>query len=105
MEYGVIFARVVNLIQWTRKGMKNLAMKMILKKTMINYQNLGSSLSIIRMISLIPSPAIQLVTKFSEQMKIDTENFGDFARYQGGRGGRGHGHGGYHGRGYSHVGW
>ncbi|KAF5467604.1 hypothetical protein F2P56_011837 [Juglans regia] len=48
-------------------------------------------------------------TKFSEQMKIDTETFGDFARYQGGRGGRGHGRGGrfrggYHGRGYSHVG-
>ncbi|KAF8407873.1 hypothetical protein HHK36_007011 [Tetracentron sinense] len=48
-------------------------------------------------------------TKFSEQMKLDTETFGDFPRHQGGRGGRGPGRGGrsrgpYYGRGYSYVG-
>ncbi|XP_059648621.1 protein decapping 5-like isoform X2 [Cornus florida] len=45
-------------------------------------------------------------TRFSEQMKIDTETFGDFPRY---RGGRGPGRGGrfrgpYYGRGYGYVG-
>ncbi|XAR65374.1 hypothetical protein NMG60_11009474 [Bertholletia excelsa] len=48
-------------------------------------------------------------TRFSEQMKIDTETFGDFSRYRGGRGGRGPGRGGrfrgtYYGRGYGYVG-
>ncbi|KAJ4835176.1 hypothetical protein Tsubulata_033846 [Turnera subulata] len=55
--------------------------------------------------------------KFSEQMNIDTETFGDFSRYRGGRGGRGPPRGGrsrgsYYGRdygrrynyGYGHVG-
>ncbi|PSR84916.1 Protein decapping like [Actinidia chinensis var. chinensis] len=48
-------------------------------------------------------------TRFSEQMKIDTETFGDFSRYRGGRGGRWPGRGGrfrgsYYGRGYGYVG-
>ncbi|MBA0585928.1 hypothetical protein Gorai_016688, partial [Gossypium raimondii] len=40
--------------------------------------------------------------RFSEQMKLDTETFGVFSRHRGGRGGRFRG--GYHGRGYGHVG-
>ncbi|KAM2330215.1 hypothetical protein ACFX1X_021077 [Malus domestica] len=44
-------------------------------------------------------------TRYSEQIKIDTETFGTFSRYRGGRGGRGpgrggRGRGGYYGRGY-----
>ncbi|XP_027913969.1 protein decapping 5-like [Vigna unguiculata] len=43
-------------------------------------------------------------TRYSEQVKIDTETFGDFVRYHGNRGGRGRGpggrmRGGYYGRG------
>ncbi|XWS33994.1 hypothetical protein CRYUN_Cryun21dG0001300 [Craigia yunnanensis] len=40
--------------------------------------------------------------RFSEQMKIDTETFGDFSRHRGGRGGRSHGD--YYGKGYGYVG-
>ncbi|GMH20682.1 hypothetical protein Nepgr_022523 [Nepenthes gracilis] len=46
---------------------------------------------------------------FSKQMRLNTETFGDFSRYQGGRGGRGpnrggRSRGGYYGRGYGYVG-
>ncbi|PIN01016.1 putative mRNA-associated protein RAP55 [Handroanthus impetiginosus] len=50
-------------------------------------------------------------TRYSEQMKIDTETFGDISRYRGSRGGRGPGRGGgrfrgfYHGRGYGGYGY
>ncbi|KAK4263738.1 hypothetical protein QN277_029114 [Acacia crassicarpa] len=51
-------------------------------------------------------------TRYHEQNKIDTETFGDFARYRGGRGGRGpwrgggggRYRGGYYGRGYGYMG-
>ncbi|CAL9148258.1 protein decapping 5 [Musa acuminata AAA Group] len=49
-------------------------------------------------------------TRFSEQLKIDTETFGDFARHRasrgGGRGlrGGGRGRGSYYGRGYGYIG-
>ncbi|XP_061339252.1 protein decapping 5 [Gastrolobium bilobum] len=47
-------------------------------------------------------------TRYSEQIKIDTETFGDFVRHRGGRGGRGPGRGGrtrggYYGRGYGYY--
>ncbi|XP_073140838.1 protein decapping 5-like [Henckelia pumila] len=54
-------------------------------------------------------------TRYSEQMRLDTETFGEFSRYQGGRrGSRGPGRGGvnggrfrgaYHGRGYGGYGY
>ncbi|KAI9072005.1 hypothetical protein K1719_033076 [Acacia pycnantha] len=51
-------------------------------------------------------------TRYHEQNKIDTETFGDFVRYRGGRGGRGpwrgggggRYRGGYYGRGYGYMG-
>ncbi|KAL6529247.1 hypothetical protein OROGR_014870 [Orobanche gracilis] len=49
-------------------------------------------------------------TRYSEQMKLDTQTFGDFSRYRGGRGGLGPGRGGgrfrgsYNGRGYGGYG-
>ncbi|XVE77453.1 hypothetical protein DITRI_Ditri13aG0063900 [Diplodiscus trichospermus] len=48
-------------------------------------------------------------TRFSEQMRRDTETFGDFLRHSGNRGGRGPFHGGrargsYYGRGYGYGG-
>ncbi|KAE8657472.1 Protein decapping 5 [Hibiscus syriacus] len=46
--------------------------------------------------------------RFSEQMKLDTETFGEFSRYRGGRGGRrgrgGRFRGGSYGRGYGYTG-
>ena len=45
--------------------------------------------------------------RFSKQMKLFTETFGDYSRHRGGRGGRGRGgrfRGGYYGRGYGYMG-
>ncbi|MED6132770.1 hypothetical protein PIB30_021897 [Stylosanthes scabra] len=82
-------------------------MKMTFKmKTMVMHQKLKS-----RMISSTHFLVIHLImirkigrVRYSEQIKIDTETFGDFSRHRGGWGGRGERSrgGGYYGRGYGY---